>query len=423
MRKDATPGRDLGSPVETTTSLAKDVRNDQPEERLYDNPVALPSGVLYQLRSAMGRPSPKIRAEYVDEIRHIANSGVRPIVSVVNHKSGTKTTNALQLASMISMLTGWRVYVIPATLNTKTATLAAMAGITDGTSIRELSDMVQTGRIKNYQTLSAVASFTKPPHNVGIFLEDLTSNMVINEEGEAARTPYGTAEFQTLMRTCYPHADMWVFDHGNDDVETGSIGHAAVQMSDTIVLPALSSSPHSLTSAKRTFLDYQPDVYAGLTENQVADRYRDGLNIMPGELIATRDKLSRSTLMMSGVNRYSREEFANLVAPTSERYYQYHRDHPITWSGVGLPMPGDRSVTKKDWVCDLDRLGPRTYDAVLALSVATLRDAAETQRMAHERLAAMREGIQASLDSSGKQPEDHPTDSAVRHLGTSHASA
>lgn len=300
--------------------------------------------------------------QYVGRLRLLTNFGIRPVVSFCNIKSGGKSTVGLYVASSVTEKTRINGVILPATLNTATSTLAIMAGIDVRTMLPVGKLNKDIGSLNTYRALSPYIPIT--PHGLGIVSED--ANSVVVDAGN-----YNTDQFTALVRGLYQSTGMIVLDHGNDNVEFGSVPVAATRFSDVLVFVGMAPTPISLQTLTKTMAGYNTDHHDGTS--RLADA-----SALPGEKISTREKVRRSIVVVTGVRpsdppvdfeELTRAQVQDANAPAVPK-----------WAGTGLTVRFDPYIAREDVApVDLNEIDQGTARDFLAIAVAIFEESARAQ--------------------------------------------
>lgn len=352
---------------------------------------------LYWLLCRLGRPDivPGIgRSQqvllWIEEIRYLISIGVRPVFYVVNGKSGGKTRTALGLASVLAhYVKGLYVTVLPGTSNDTTATLAEMAGVHDQQQItmREIAE--RPDRFRNFEALDERLPLTR--HGVRIISEDISAELM-PVDGLESGDNYDVRNFEEVIRVVRPNTGVLIIDGGNDGVSEESITTAAVRMCDVVVGSARETDPASVSRLKRTYLKVMGDIYSGISATEIAGKQllprnelpRDGFKaLLPGELVPTRHKVARSTLVMNCSTGYSEDQFEQLTVFNNP---SFGGPSIPEWEGAGVVVDEDKYLAKKGRVAvtDLFKMSRKTREQYIWLVLMAMREGYAVQRVAEE---------------------------------------
>ena len=292
----------------------------------------------------------------ISQLRIIMNSGVQPTISMLNYKSGGKTTTAVYMASLIAEYCRKTVLIFPSTKNSATSTLSRITGIQSGNmiTVRQLSQA-----IKDYDTYRALSQYVpRTVHGVGIISED--RNNQIEDE-----TDYDVNLFDEVIRTITPNVDVLFMDHGNDNVERTSISLRATHMSDVLVFTSFMRVPMSIETMTDTYYWYsKDDAYDGTPPSASV--------VLPGEQMSTISKLETALMAVTGVKPDDRQiDFGTLLRP--QGFKRPEDDHYLI-------VPSDPYIAQEQpTAARLDALQPETLLAYLQLTVTCLEQAARNQ--------------------------------------------
>ena len=290
------------------------------------------------------------------KLRIIMNSGVQPTISMLNYKSGGKTTTCVYMASLIAEYCRKTVLIFPSTKNSATSTLSRITGIQSGNmiTVRQLSQA-----IKEYDTYRALSQFVpRTVHGVGIISED--RNNQIEDEAD-----YDVNLFDKVIRTITPNVDVLFMDHGNDNVERTSISLRATHMSDVLVFTSFMRVPISIENMTDTYYWYsKDDGYDGTPPTSSV--------VLPGERMTTISKLETALMAVTGVKPDDRQiNFGTLLRP--QGFKRPDDDHYLI-------IPSDPYIAQEQpTAAHLDALQPETLLAYLELTVTCLEQAARNQ--------------------------------------------
>jgi hypothetical protein len=304
---------------------------------------------------------------HIKRLRHLAALGIQPIIAFCNIKSGSKTTAALYVGSLIAEYTRKNVVALPATHNSATSTLAAMAGIAEGETITISEYSNDIDEFGVYRTLSQRVPRTE--FGLGVISED--PNSTIDEENgtEAVqREAYDT--FDKVIRTTLPNVDVLLLDLGNDNIERYNIALSAARFADVLNLVALKTATYSKLTMRKTFTGYSTGKALDLPENKEP---------LPGERFSPSDKVLASNLIMSGVGLGETIDFDELTRPPEQ---MMHAPDQVRWHGHGFCVPYDPYIAREDGsVCDITKIMPETKLAFLRIAVASFEKAAWSQHI------------------------------------------
>ncbi|HRC27764.1 MAG TPA: hypothetical protein PKV96_00060 [Candidatus Saccharimonas sp.] len=304
-------------------------------------------------------------AQYISRLRLLANFGIRPVVSFCNIKSGGKSTVGLYVGSAVTDETRINGVIAPATLNTATSTLAIMAGIDPRTALPVGRLIKDIDSLNTYRALAPYIPIT--PHGLGIISED--ANSVVGDAGD-----YNAEQFVRLIRGLYKSTGLVILDHGNDNVEYGSVPVAAVRFSDVLVFVGMAPTPVSLLTLTKTIAGHNTDHYdgTGVQDDAVA---------LPGERISTREKVRHSIVVVTGVRptdppidfeELTRPQVQDVNAPPLPR-----------WAGKGLTVRFDPYIAREDVApVALKRIQDDTARDFLAIAVAIFEETARVRGIA-----------------------------------------
>lgn len=299
---------------------------------------------------------------YVNRLRLLTNFGIRPVVSFCNIKSGGKSTVGLYVASSVTEKTRINGVIMPATLNTATSTLAVMAGIDGRTTLPVGKLNKDIGSLNTYRALAPYIPIT--PHGLGIVSED--ANSVVVDAGN-----YNTNQFTALVRGLYQSTGMIVLDHGNDNVEFGSVPVAATRFSDVLVFVGMAPTPISLQTLTKTMAGYNTDHYEGISPT-------DSATALPGERISTREKVRRSIVVVTGVR--STDPPVDFEELTRAQIQDANAPAVPKWAGTGLTVQFDPYIAREDVApVDLNKIDQGTARDFLAIAVAIFEESARAQ--------------------------------------------
>lgn len=316
------------------------------------------------------------REHHTGRIKNNMRDGVQPIIAVANTKSSTKTVTALHVAMNISYLSGKFVVVLPATMNTSTATLGRMAGIDDGRrlSIRELHE-----RIEEFKDWRALAG--------ALPMMDKFNTRIVSEDRRGQKTQgYTPWEFLHIVLTILPNVDVLVLDLANDnlDLENDSIGYFAARLAHALILPFKSGDPVSKNTLRDTVWELRDDVEpwefnphtAHLTPRDLRSLYEN-----TGYTIPTPDKVALATVVANIFKPGDQPvDFKWLMRAEAARVPK--------WSGTGHHVPADPYISRIDIKdngdelippCNLDLIQPETDAAFLEITADTLDVAKEIE--------------------------------------------
>ncbi|MBC7764149.1 hypothetical protein H7Y29_00365, partial [Microbacteriaceae bacterium] len=161
----------------------------------------------------------------IARLKYLDNLGIRAIMAFCNIKSAGKTTDLLQVMSVIAQYTRRNVLAIPATQNNATSTLALMAGINPdlAITIEELSRRIDD--LGSYLALSK--EVPKTDNGVGIVSEDLNNALDVDNK-------YDMEKFIDLLLKVLPNVDYIGLDLGNDNIRYDSIALAAARFAHVL---------------------------------------------------------------------------------------------------------------------------------------------------------------------------------------------
>jgi hypothetical protein len=284
-----------------------------------------------------------------------------------NIKSAGKTTDLLQVLSVIAQYTRRMVLAIPATQNSATSTLALMAGVPEeyGITIEELSR-----RIKELGTYLALSKeVPKTLNGVGIVSEDFNNALSVDNN-------YNLEKFMELLLEVLPNVDYVGLDLGNDNIQNDSIALAAARFAHVLNFCFLYKKAVATRSFHNTVQGYNTDLRPADVEGSP---YREVL-ASTGIFTPTPEKVAHSIVI------------ANLAPLEEEIDFDEHM-RPVQraaavllpqWEGVGIKMPHDPYLDNEDASgvvkpVDLSKVSPVTHQQALKIAVANLQEAARTQ--------------------------------------------
>ena len=308
--------------------------------------------------------------EYLIELlRFLDNKGIRAIMAFCNIKSAGKTTDLLQVLSVIAQYTRRTVLAIPATQNNATSTLALMAGIAPqlGITIEELSR-----RIKELGTYLALSKeVPKTPNGVGVVSEDLNNALTVDNQ-------YNLQKFIELLLEVLPNVDYIGLDLGNDNIQNDSIALAAARFAHVLNFCFLYGKAVPTRAFHNTVQGYNTDLRPTDVEHLP---HRETLE-STGIFTPTTEKVAHSVVI------------ANLAPLEEEVDFDEHM-RPIQnadalklpqWQGVGIKLPYDPYLDNADASglvkpADLNEVTPVTHQQALRIAVANLQEAARLQNI------------------------------------------
>lgn len=327
-------------------------------------------------------------ANRVDRLRFLASLGIQPIMSFCNIKSGTKTTNALYVGSVISEITRKKVLVVPATQNTATGTTAVMAGISSANSIT----VSQLSRdIKDYGAFRVLSSRV-PVTQFGLAVVSEDDNNV-----QVKKSMYAIEEFRELALTILPNVDVLILDHGNDDIQDGSVVLEATRLSHVLNFAFDVTAPITRVMLSRTLRGYN-------TDTDEVDMTLDP-NTQTGRSTSTLDKVAHSVVIATKTSPGAYTDFEALTTPEEQ---SVHASPLPKWQGTGVQVPMDDYIaTVMDGetvsICDLNKIDERTYLQYLEIAVANFEEAARVQGITipGEVISSRVEGIRSQHVATG----------------------
>lgn len=287
----------------------------------------------------------------VDRIRTNIGSGLQPIISLINTKSGSKTINALHLAAIIGYYTGKFVLVFPATPSTDTSTLGLMSGI-QGKHWLSVSEFNQ-----KVPVFDEYKRFSKE-----IRRNDEFRFGVVTEDDGDSPDDYDAWHFVLNMLRILPYVDVLILDHGNDNLQLNSFGYAAARLSHALEFVSKYGDPFTENTMRRSMLrldnDREPwefdpakinELYAqgdrapaGFTPRSIERLFED-----TGYLLPTPDKVRSSTLVSSIYEGDESIDFSTLTLPGPDA--QDDRTLSQPWRGEGF------TVHKDDYLAQMRR--------------------------------------------------------------------
>ncbi len=304
----------------------------------------------------------------IDRLRYLDNTGVRAIMAFCNIKSSGKTTDLLQVLSVIAQYTRRTVLALPATQNNATSTLALMAGINPETAItiEELSRRID--ELGTYMALSK--EVPKTENGVGIVSEDLNNALDVDNQ-------YNLDSFIKLLLQVLPNVDYIGLDLGNDNIRNDSIALAAARFAHVLNFVFLYGKAVPTRSFRNTVQGYNTDLRP-VPQDELPDN-RDVL-ASTGVGTPTTEKVAHSIVI------------ANLASLDTEIDYDEHMrpeqkadgiSLPM-WEGKGFHMPYDPYLDNADASgivkpAHLDRVTAVTHQQALRIAVANLEEAARIQ--------------------------------------------
>ncbi len=304
-------------------------------------------------------------AYLIARLRLLAKLGIQPTISFCNIKSGSKTTVAVYVGSVIAEYTRKNALLLPATQNTATSTAGVVSGIDEGNLITVSELSADIDKYGAYRVVSSRLPLTK--HGLAVVCEDANSVIAGDEEAEA---DYAKEQFDKIVRTLYPNLDVLILDHGNDDIRRNSIVLSAVRFSDGLNFVSMAPTPISIKTMGQTIDGYNTDT---ITQSNSLE------NSLPGEAVSTREKVQHSIIAISGMRSVDNVDIDDL---TSNRLQSVQDDTPPQWDGKGFYVPYDPYIASEEVsVCDLDKIQPETLQAFLEIAVANYEEAARVQRI------------------------------------------
>ena len=303
----------------------------------------------------------------IELLRFLDNKGVRAIMAFCNIKSAGKTTDLLQVLSVIAQYTRRTVLAIPATQNNATSTLALMAGIPEqlGITIEELSR-----RIKELGTYLALSKeVPKTPNGVGIVSEDLNNALTVDNN-------YNLEKFIELLLEALPNVDYVGLDLGNDNIQNDSIALAAARFAHVLNFAFLYKKAVATRSFHNTVQGYNTDLRPPEIENSP---YREVLE-STGIFTPTPEKVAHSIVIANLADLDEEIDFDEHMRPI-----QRADAAPLPpWNGTGIKMPYDPYLDNEDASgvvkpADLSKVTPVTHQQALRIAVANLQEAARLQ--------------------------------------------
>ena len=198
---------------------------------------------------------------------------------------------------------------------------------------------------------------------------------------------WNVANWVEALRIVRSHYDVIILDHANDDILAGSIGLAAVRMSDVVILPQNGKDSLTKKSLKRTFDGYKTDPFQGLTVEQIVkselvgmyENQPDKLMLLPGELIPTWDKIKSAIVVTSRSTpkEWPIEKVKQLLRGPGDNDGQSSRTYE--WVGPSRIIPDDSQIHRDGSICDSHALHGNTFDAFLDLAVLAMARASEVK--------------------------------------------
>ena len=369
---------------------------DQPQLPKWQDPTVSvhegglkPSGLFGSLKGRLARANKntvrsltrKDRLAYEDywreaEIKRLISrlrylgvtEGLQPTVSILNFKSGAKSTTTLYVGSCIAEYTRKKVVAITASANTATATLSRMAGVHAQPVSKFAADLSEDD---TYRELSRSVQLNK--HGLGIVGE-------FDPASEEDEPDYTIEQFRRVVRAHAISSDVILLDHGNDNPRGRGdiIPYAALDYSDVLIFTAKASEPISETTMRGTWHAYARDPRSAMEREALASEdYQSGR--LCGLTISTANKVQESLVVHSGVRDHHR---MNLLEESDEvmdesvnalRERQTRRSM-IPWLGVQFDVPFEPYIaTKVDdrYVppCDLDKISREALLSYLRIAV------------------------------------------------------
>lgn len=370
------PGRIVPTKGRARRQYERNVRKNKADPRDPTHLLVPPLGKKEQREYLewVERERERQREEYreylIEALRFLANLGITPVISFVNIKSATKTSNALGVGNVIAQFTRKRTLILPASTNSATGTLGLMSGV-HGVPITFSEYSRNLKEFGVPRTLSRRVPLT--PWGLGVIIED--ANSAADEDDDLA-----AKQFLDTVDTTLPNVDVLILDHGNDNISKLSIVLQAARISHTLNLPFKFDDPVTGDMLERTMAGYSTD--NGIPEDVETSLYAEfenrrftGLDTLMSE------KLRRSIIIATKAKIDEAVDFRALATPVIQGA---HAQGIKQWDGVGIRVPTDPSVGKKDdkgrlMPFNLDALQRDTLIAYLEIAVANFEAAAPLQ--------------------------------------------
>ncbi len=304
----------------------------------------------------------------IEKLRYLDNRGVRAIMAFCNIKSAGKTTDLLQVMSVIAQYTRRTVLAIPATQNNATSTLALMAGIAPqmGITIEELSR-----RIKELGTYRALSSeVPKTENGVGIVSEDLNNALDVDNL-------YDLEKFIELILEVWPLVDYIGLDLGNDNIRYDSIALAAARFAHVLNFAFLYGKAVPTRSFHNTVQGYNTDLRPVDLESFPGNREILGAT---GILTPTSEKVAHSVIIANLAPLGEEVDFDEHMRPEQKA----DAVRLPEWEGSGFKLPYDPYLDNADASgivkpANLAYVTAVTHQQALRIAVANLEEAARVQ--------------------------------------------
>jgi cellulose biosynthesis protein BcsQ len=308
-----------------------------------------------------------LREAYLDSRLRFLAEYVRFTVSFVNVKGGaSKTTTAVYVGSIISDLTRKIVFVVPATSNTSTSTLANVAGISsdDKPTITDFALQLPGDVDVPYSDLSRRVKST--PFGLRVIPEDVIDKIAISRK-------FGTDNFNNVLSAVCANSDIQILDTGNDDIDHNSVVLEAVRQSDIVVCPATATDAATLEKLSETMVTYMSD---DIAPHHVVWETFGERNLRSARQIPTREKLQKGIVVFSRTGSAERPE--DYVDYTKKRNRIGQVVGDFGFEGEILTIPEDPYMADKAHVvADIRNISPDTRLAYKELAVVMFEKAAE----------------------------------------------
>ena len=304
----------------------------------------------------------------IARLKYLDNLGIRAIMAFCNIKSAGKTTDLLQVMSVIAQYTRRTVLAIPATHNSATSTLALMAGINPdlAITIEELSRRID--ELGSYLALSK--EVPKTDNGVGVVSEDLNDALDVDNK-------YNLEKFIDLLLKVLPNVDYIGLDLGNDNIRYDSIALAAARFAHVLNFVFLYGKAVPTRSFHNTVKGYY------------TDRHPIDLDTLPGN----REILKSTGIMTPTTDKVAHSIVIANLAPLQEMidFDEHMRPEqkadavPLPpWEGKGFHMPYDPYLDNADASgvvkpAHLDHVTRDTHKQALRIAVANLEESARVQ--------------------------------------------
>lgn len=304
----------------------------------------------------------------IDRLRYLDNIGVRAIMAFCNIKSSGKTTDLLQVLSVIAQYTRRYVLALPATQNNATSTLALMAGISPETAItiEDLSRRID--ELGSYRALSK--EVPKTENGVGVVSEDLNNALDVSNQ-------YNLASFNKLLLQVLPNVDYIGLDLGNDNIRNDSIALAAARFAHVLNFVFLYGKAVPTRSFRNTVQGYNTDLHPASLDELPGNR-----DVLPSTGIETPtpEKVAHSIVIANLASLDEEIDFDEHMRPEQKAD---GTSLPM-WNGKGFHMPYDPYLDNADASgivkpAHLDRVTAVTHQQALRIAVANLEEAARIQ--------------------------------------------